>query len=48
MCGEHSILSNAFHRMSQKLLADHKNYVTKNRGTRLTLVERGRKRRFQN
>ena len=48
MCGEPSILPNALQKMSQKLLADHKNYVTENRGTRLTLAERGRNRRFKN
>ena len=48
MCGEASLLSNAFQTMSQKLLADHKNYITENRGKRLTLAERGRNRRFQN
>ena len=42
MCGEASILSNAFQKMSQKLLADHKNYITENRGTHLTLAERGK------
>ena len=46
MCGEASLLSKQFQKMSQKLLADHKNYVTENRNTRLTLPERGRNERF--
>ena len=46
MCREASLLSNAFIKVSHKLLADHRNYVTKNQGTRLTLAERGRNRRI--